>query len=356
MVKKVIIISLFLSLSAIGRAERIHTVRRGETLWEISGHYLDDHFYWPHIYEANMNQIEDPHWIYPGQEFIIPHPVFEEEETEIASFKASRQFPEHETAPEEETELVEEEEVAAYPGGEEKVGFWQKDSPVVPWSLVYRAGYITKEPPTWGKIIAVEEAATRNRILSHHEVLVDKGARDLVAEGDLFTVLKCGKGVRHPRGRRYLGKIVFALGTLRVISVEERSFRALVEVCYEPFRVGDAVVPFDMVEIPTGKELVETGRDVSGLIVAALGSERKLLPRDIVYIDKGKMDDIHPGDIFEIYREGKKIRGVLEPMRVVGELQVLRVEEETSTAVITSIDNRLDLRVRESIRLRREAI
>jgi len=354
-VKNVLIISLSLSLSAIVSAEQIHTVKRGETLWEISGNYLDDHFYWPHIYRANMNQIEDPHWIFPGQEFIIPHLVLEEEEMKIVSFKAAWRSTEEAPAPEEDIELIEKEESVVFPGGEEEVGFWQKDSPVVPWALVYRAGYITREPPEWGKIIAAEEA-TRETIWSHDEVLVDKGARDLVAEGDLFTVLKCGKRVRHPHDRRYLGKIVYALGTLRVLSVEERSFRALVEVCYEPFRVGDAVVPFHVVDIPTGKELLETGRVVDGLIVAALESGRELLPRDIVYIDRGKMDDVHPGDIFEIYREGKKIRGVLEPMRIVGELQVLRVEEETSTAVITSIDNRLDLRARESIRLKKEAI
>lgn len=355
MVKNVTICLCLLAF-AIGFAEQMHTVKRGETLWGISAHYLDDPFYWPKIYEMNTNQIEDPHWIFPGQEFIIPHLMLEEEEMEITSFRTSRLPTEKRLAPEEEfAPPVEEEELPAFPVGEEKVGFWQKSSPAAPRSLVYRAGYITKDPPQWAKIVAAEEAGS-GKILSHHEVLVNKGARDLVAEGELFTVLKLGKKVRHPRNRRYLGKIVYVLGTLRATSVEENSFRALVEACYEPLRLGDIVVPFERIDIPVGKQLLETGRELQGVIVARLTDEHKLLPRDIVYIDRGKANDIHPGDLFEIYREGKKIRGVVEPMRVVGELQVLRVEEETSTAVITSIDNRLDLRVSELIRLKKEAI
>jgi hypothetical protein len=42
-----------------------HTVRRGETLWELSGHYYNNPYYWPRIWSYNP-QIQNPHWIYPG--------------------------------------------------------------------------------------------------------------------------------------------------------------------------------------------------------------------------------------------------------------------------------------------------
>jgi hypothetical protein len=42
-----------------------HTVRRGETLWELSGHYYNNPYYWPRIWAFNP-QIQNPHWIYPG--------------------------------------------------------------------------------------------------------------------------------------------------------------------------------------------------------------------------------------------------------------------------------------------------
>jgi hypothetical protein len=49
-----------------------HEVVKGNTLWDLAGHYLGNPFLWPLIYEANRDLIADPHWIYPGQIFIIP--------------------------------------------------------------------------------------------------------------------------------------------------------------------------------------------------------------------------------------------------------------------------------------------
>ena len=42
-----------------------HTVRRGETLWEISSHYYNNPYQWPRLWSYNP-QVQNPHWIYPG--------------------------------------------------------------------------------------------------------------------------------------------------------------------------------------------------------------------------------------------------------------------------------------------------
>ena len=48
----------------------IHTVKQGDTLWDISRQYLKDPFLWPQIWEANPS-INNPHWIYPGDQILI---------------------------------------------------------------------------------------------------------------------------------------------------------------------------------------------------------------------------------------------------------------------------------------------
>lgn len=61
-------------LYPVKKIGKLYEVKKGESLWRISGHkdVYNNPSKWKKIYEANKNKIANPNVVYPGQRLVIP--------------------------------------------------------------------------------------------------------------------------------------------------------------------------------------------------------------------------------------------------------------------------------------------
>lgn len=77
MLKKIIALSILFSINAYSleiKNEESYVVKKGDTLWDISEHFLNDPWEWRKIWSYNP-QIENPHLIYPDD---IVHLIYKD--------------------------------------------------------------------------------------------------------------------------------------------------------------------------------------------------------------------------------------------------------------------------------------
>src|SRR5262249_18431372 len=57
----------------LSTAPDVHLVRKGDTLWDLCDQYFQNPWQWPTVWSYN-SQIQNPHWIYPGDQLRLRHP------------------------------------------------------------------------------------------------------------------------------------------------------------------------------------------------------------------------------------------------------------------------------------------
>jgi len=345
--------------------QEVHRIEPGDTLWDLAGRFYGDPHLWPQLWERNT-YILDAHWIYPGDNLVMPGVAVEDQLGDAGGGLAQPPLDSEEAlvALEPTEGDGAEDEGAKKELGRGRAAMAGSSGPVPLGheSDIYCSGYIGAPDESFalsvtgseydylnpslvpGKLSNIEgvfgKAETAKYELSVGDVVyLDGGRGDGVAPGALYTAIEAEGVVRHPRDGGVLGRYFRYLGRIRVLSAQASTAIGEVIFSCDGITVGAKLKRFEPEPIPlrrlTAMRPINFPASDEKLIAGPriVYSHEELVALGVghlVFIDQGADDNVAPGDIFTVYRRTEP--GI--PPIVLGEVGVLSVGQTTALARI----------------------
>lgn len=322
------------ALAGVAVAAATHTVVKGDTLWDITGHYLGNPFQWPMVWKKNP-QIKNAHWIYPGDTVVLDGVPATQT---ISSGSGDTANP----------------GLAAHPSNDPLASFQQSPSafrPIIDSSvgapdLIVPPdhSYINEETMYLAPVLvpigqfgkyAFEGKIDWNagsglqQLFPGNLVQVDIGS-DKVKVGDRLQVVETGDQVCQSTVANLRGRLEQTRAILLVAEVRPKSSMVRVERVFGEVTRNVVVRPLEVPVAPKVVGFIPQTESDAGKVLANTASGRVQLPGSFVIIDRGEAQGIGPGDIEE-FMDADRERG-LDAMRGYG--MVVRTTVTTSTILL----------------------
>jgi hypothetical protein len=291
-----------------------HRVMQGDTLWKLAETYLGDSGQWPVLWATN-EQIENPHWIFPGEVVYLrpPPPMLKEA-----------------MPPLEAMEYGEPGALITRPA--------DLPSSVAIYTL------ITPGPiEGWATL---ESSMQQSEMLSPMDVVHIRVKKENTAQpGETFLILRRGGNIRHPKTGKVLGQLSHVVGAARLHSLEgQRGMASIVRANAEVLR-GDMLGPMGESNIRP-VYMRKNDKKHAGFVVAVEPTRASMAGgQHLVFVDKGTVDGLAPGNRFHVVRQqdGLGLETVLSPAvvhenvpkQVVGVCTLVDVKSNVSSCLLT---------------------
>lgn len=309
-----VINTFFNGVNAQDTTPEEYSIKKGDTLWDISNSKLQDPFLWPNLWRVNP-QIKNPDLIFPGDNIKIPS------KEELMRLPA---MPE-EKPPVVAEPIIPEEEPAI------EVPIEKPKQYIVNKKLYISSGWISDEFPSIGDII---NAPTNHTLFGLHDLVYLK-TTESVAAGDKFFAIRAIKKVKHPKTGELLGRQIRITGILEVIGMDSNVPKAKITASFEDLLIGDGLMPYSEMEPPVVPDTVRTP-DIKGYIVESHMNPEMISAGDIAFLDKGQNDGLEVGDTFSAFSH-------IPVKRSTGMIQVISLQSTTSAAVILKSDQEITI-------------
>ncbi|WP_160151849.1 LysM peptidoglycan-binding domain-containing protein [Microbulbifer sp. ALW1] len=314
-----------------------YTVQKGDTLWDISGQFLSQPWYWPEIWQVNP-QVENPHLIYPGDRlnlvYIDGQPRLELERAPTA-YKLS-------------------------PASNNRLGPSVRREPIdsaipaIPLDAIN--AFLSRT-----RIVGPNAFQGVPYVISGQDQRILMGAGEKIyARGDFreplssYGIYRPGPVYADPYTGEELGQQALDIGSvdLRQLDADNANSEFAVATMdvtrtARDIRLQDRLLPVEERSIAALFQPGAPSVPVDGVILGVDEGVTQIAKYDVVIMNRGLREGLEPGHVLAIYKRGATVRDQLARQSVklpderAGLLMVFRSFEKMSLGLVLEADKPL---------------
>ena len=295
-----------------------YTVVKGDTLWDISAHFLTEPWLWPEIWQVNP-QIQNPHLIYPGDVISLiyidgkPRLVL----TRSRDVKLSPQI----------REVTDRQAISTLPL--DLINSFLSRNRVVEPGVLESAPYILS-------------GQSKRLLTGKNDDFYARG--DFSDADESYGVYRNGGPFTDPKTNEILGIRAKDIGAGNIKAVDDDIATLITTRSIEELRINDRLLEREERKIAANFHPSAPPEDTEGVIMSIEGAVSTGGMLDVISINLGERDGMEIGNMLSILKAGAvvsdRVQGglVTLPPEKAGLVMVFRTFEKMSFALILSAE------------------